>query len=421
MNKLNVYLSSPYLEFRETRERFLKEIRSRSYLYEITAMEDYRAEDRNVLDKCIEDVKKCNIYVCIIGETYGTPAKSGEDKAYSFTYWEYLTACERKDKGEDIERLVLIKKLAAKENLDPRLQQWRDEIGNSQIQTLFFNDLEEIPQKILESLDNFTLKRLRASLQKKDLMKEKIYLCDRTEQNMEFATSIDDDPIQFFILKGHDKDLPHYFIKRQEIEFENSSCQWTNINVKPAIPNDTKDFEKVEMYMKAEIRSKLKWHKFKLPKDVTVDGLIDYMNENRIDYLSISWSIESIYWKNDSLKEFIVSFYNKYNQINANLSTDKRIIFFGILCYTENPDISEEEFNNKISKIEWEHNLPKFKKINKGDIKDWLVESGIEEMDSRNEELISLYLKELMAKELYFSEVENGLRQIITLYHQDIT
>ncbi len=65
MSRLNVYLSSPYLEFKDIRNIFLNEIKSRNYLYEITAMEDYRAEDADALLKCIDDVGKCNKYVLI--------------------------------------------------------------------------------------------------------------------------------------------------------------------------------------------------------------------------------------------------------------------------------------------------------------------------------------------------------------------
>ncbi len=423
MPELNVYLSSPYLEFKDTRQDFLTKIQGRRYLYQITAMEDYRAEDRNVLYKCIEDVEKCNIYVCIIGEAYGSIAKdnNGTDTGKSFTYWEYATACKRKARGEDIERLILIKSVPPGKELNPLLKQWKQEIAASQLQTIYFDELDEIPQKIIESLDNFVSKRLQASMQKKDVMQDKLYLCNRTKQNQEFVSSMDDDPVQFFLLNGHDKDLPHYFIRRKEIEFEDSSYQWNNINIKPAIPNDVKEFDKVEKYIKAEMFSKLKWRKFKLATDVTIEGLINYMNENQLDYLSISWFIESTYWKNDKLNEFIVSFYDKYKKINAGLITDKRIIFFGILRYTDNPDMSEEEFNNRISTLLWEHNLPKFEKLNKTDIIDWLCDNQIEEMSSRGDELVSLYVKDIVEKDLYFSEAENGLMQIIKLYNQQPT
>jgi hypothetical protein len=420
MNKLNVYLSSPYLEFTDKRQKFLTEIQARSYLYEITAMENYTAEDRNVLYKCIEDVEKCNIYVCIIGEVYGSIAKdkNGTDTGKSFTYWEYATACKRKERGENIERLMLIKNVKNQNQLPPLLQQWKQEIASSQIQTIFYNTEDDISQKIIYSLDNYVKDRLDALISKKDVSDRKIFLCNRTEQNQEFLTSFDDEsPLQFFLLNSHDKDLAHYFIRRKEIEFEDAEHEWVDIDIRPVIPNDFTDFNKVDNYVKAAILTKLKWKKFKLPNDVTIEGLIDYMDATNVEYLSISWFIESTYWKNEKLNDFVAWFYEKYNQLNQQITTTKRIIFFGILRYIENPDFPQEQFNDKISKIIWKNNLPKFKKLNRQDIKDWLFDYEIEEMSSRSDELISVYIKPLMERDLYFSEVESGLREIIKLYN----
>lgn len=419
MNKLNVYLSSPYMEFKDIRDKFLDEIQSRNKLYDITAMEDYLAEDRDVLTTCIADVNKCNIYVLVLGDKYGSIAKNdGKPSGKSFTYWEYETANKKKNDGKDIERLILLKAGPAATNEDPLLTAWKKEIGESQIQTIYYNDQAEIPQKILDSLDNFTLKRIQVSIQKKDVIRDKIYLCNRREINQEFLVSIDEDPIQFFVLTGHEDDLPHYFIKRKEIEFEDIPLQWKNIKIKPDIPDTITEFEKAEIYIKSEIFNELKWKKFKLPKDVTPEGLTQYMTENNLDYLSVSWFIESILWKNDTLRNFIVTFYRKYNTINTNLKTDKRILFFGILRYAENSTITEEEFFKRVQDIQWAHNLQKFKKITKQDIKDWLSDNEIEEQEIRCEELISLYLKDITERDMYYKEVEGSLQKMLDLYNQ---
>ncbi len=42
-------------------------------------------------------------------------------------------------------------------------------------------------------------------------------------------------------------------------------------------------------------------------------------------------------------------------------------------------------------------------------------------MSSRGDELVSLYVKDIVEKDLYFSEAENGLMQIIKLYNQQPT
>jgi hypothetical protein len=124
------------MEFKDIREKFLLDIQSRSYLYEITAMEDYRAEDRNVLYKCIADVNKCSIYVLVLGDKYGSLAKDNNnvDTGKSFTYWEYDTANKRKMKGDNIERLILLKGGAPDPGENTLLTAWKKEIADSQIQ-----------------------------------------------------------------------------------------------------------------------------------------------------------------------------------------------------------------------------------------------------------------------------------------------
>jgi hypothetical protein len=419
MERLNVYLSSPYMEFKDIRDKFLDEIQSRNKLYDITAMEDYLAVDTDVLATCIADVNKCNIYVLVLGDKYGSIAKKdGIASGKSFTYWEYDAANKKKNDGKDIERLILLKAGPAVADEDPLLAAWKKEIAESQIQTVYYNDQQEIPQKILDSLDNFTLQRIQVSIQKKDVIRDKIYLCNRREINQEFLVSIDEDPLQFFVLSGHEDDLPHYFVKRKEIEFEDMSVQWKNIKIKPDIPDTVTEFEKAEIYIKSEIFNELKWKKFKLPKDVTPESITQYMTENNIDYLSVSWFIESILWKNDTLKDFIVAFYQKYNTINTSLKTDKRILFFGILRYAENSNISEEEFFKIVQDIQWAHNLQKFKKITKQDIKDWLSDNEIEEQEIRCEEMISLYLKDITERDMYYKEVEGSLQKMLDLYNQ---
>ena len=420
-DKLIVYLSSPFMEFEDTRKKFLDEIKARTYLYEINAMEHYRAENKNALAKCIQDVKECNIYVCILGNSYGSMAKdmNNTDTGKSYTHWEYITALERKNA---IKRFVLLQRVAATDN---NLKCWQDEIKASpDLMVLYYEQQEQIPQLIIESLDNYSRDLIAENRKKKDVLQEKIYLCDRYPQNQEFTISFDDDPVQFFLLNGHDKDLLHYFIRRKEIEYEERELQWKNIDIRPAIPNDSSAFDKVELNVTAEIFNKLKWKKFTKPKDITIDSLTEYMTSYNIDYLSVSWFIESIYWKNNKLNEFIDAFYTKYDKINKELLartpvTPKRIIFFGILSYVDNPDISEEEFNKRVKSIKWEHSLSPFQKIKKKEVKDWLVESEIEDMDYPCEQLINSYLKEIYERDMYFSEVEAGLLNIIKLYKEE--
>jgi hypothetical protein len=58
-----IYLSSTYEDLKEYREVVYKALRKSGY--DFIAMEDYVATDQRPVDKCLEDVRKANIYVGI--------------------------------------------------------------------------------------------------------------------------------------------------------------------------------------------------------------------------------------------------------------------------------------------------------------------------------------------------------------------
>ncbi|WP_315821808.1 DUF4062 domain-containing protein [Paraflavitalea speifideaquila] len=194
---LKVYLSSPFLALKEPRAQFLASIQSRTSLYEVNAMEYYLGEDVNILAKCIQDVNECQVYVCIIGSTYGSIAKDekGNLTDKSYTHWEFATANERKARGENIERIILLKNEAP---TDPHLQQWRREAEALQILPNNYTKDEEIPGIILDCLDNYTSKLVEERLQDKEIPEETVYLCNRSEQEQAFYEVVTLDPIQFF-------------------------------------------------------------------------------------------------------------------------------------------------------------------------------------------------------------------------------
>lgn len=96
MNRKTVYVSSTYED--------LKELRSAVHdtLYKIgyycIAMEAYVASTKRPLDECLNDVKKSDIYVGLVGWRYGFIPKANNPKGLSITELEYQCAV---DHGKD--------------------------------------------------------------------------------------------------------------------------------------------------------------------------------------------------------------------------------------------------------------------------------------------------------------------------------
>jgi hypothetical protein len=85
-----IYLSSTYSDLKDYREavyRILRMLR-----HDVIAMEDYVAKDQRPLDKCLEDVKGCDIYVGILGWRYGFIPDQDNPEQKSITELEYRQA-----------------------------------------------------------------------------------------------------------------------------------------------------------------------------------------------------------------------------------------------------------------------------------------------------------------------------------------
>src|SRR5262245_2831451 len=87
-----IYLSSAYEDLKEYREVVYKGLRQSGY--DVVSMEDYVAADQRPVDKCLDDVKKADIYVGIFAFRYGyvPPEAHGNPNKLSITELEYRQA-----------------------------------------------------------------------------------------------------------------------------------------------------------------------------------------------------------------------------------------------------------------------------------------------------------------------------------------
>jgi formylglycine-generating enzyme required for sulfatase activity len=84
-----IYISSTYEDLKKEREAAAQAVRRLGH--QSIAMEDYVASDKRPVEKCLQDVRSCNVYVGIFAWRYGF-IPPGYDK--SITHLEYETAKE---------------------------------------------------------------------------------------------------------------------------------------------------------------------------------------------------------------------------------------------------------------------------------------------------------------------------------------
>lgn len=85
-----IYISSTYVDLQEYRETVRRVLRRMSH--EDVAMEYYIAEDKRPVDKCLEDVASCDLYIGIIAWRYGWVPDEDNPEHLSITEMEYRQA-----------------------------------------------------------------------------------------------------------------------------------------------------------------------------------------------------------------------------------------------------------------------------------------------------------------------------------------
>jgi hypothetical protein len=144
-----VYLSSTYrdlIEHREAAYRALRQMR-----HDVISMEDYGASDERPLERCLDDVSKCDVYTGVFAWRYGFVP---EGRSAAITHLEYDHAGEN-----GIPRLIF---LAAEDAPWPpsqmdedlaRIRKLRARLQLDHVVT-FFNSAEDLARAISVAIAN---------------------------------------------------------------------------------------------------------------------------------------------------------------------------------------------------------------------------------------------------------------------------
>jgi GTPase SAR1 family protein len=144
----NIFISSTFKDLKDHRERVSSVIRKMGH--EDIAMEYNGAEDKRPLDKCLEDVAICDVYIGIFAWRYGYNPP-GHDM--SITELEY-----RKARECNKECLIFLLKedapwqmnLVEKENLI-KIEALRNELSDNHLPA-FFSTIEELGEIVAEAI-----------------------------------------------------------------------------------------------------------------------------------------------------------------------------------------------------------------------------------------------------------------------------
>lgn len=143
-----VFISSTMRDLAEDRQiakSLIKHLGAEPRMYE-----DW-VKDEESREAYIDEVRRCTIYLLLLGERYGTPDVSS---GYSPTHQEYNEAL---NSGKPI--LALQNYSIPQSEKEPRLREWISELEANRVVTRY-NNLAELKKKLSDGLKDFALERL---------------------------------------------------------------------------------------------------------------------------------------------------------------------------------------------------------------------------------------------------------------------
>jgi hypothetical protein len=97
----SVYISSTFKDLQKFRQAVINCIVSLGDYYKPVSMEFYDAEDIHFVQKCLQDVEACHVYILIVGKRYGYVPK-GFNKSITELEYEKARDCQQKGMAKEI-------------------------------------------------------------------------------------------------------------------------------------------------------------------------------------------------------------------------------------------------------------------------------------------------------------------------------
>ena len=424
MPAYKIYISSTYRNLIE--DRALLRLRLDQAQYTTVCMEKYPpALSQHIKSKCEDDVKCCDIYIGIIGDSYGSLARdeAGNELTLSYTEYEYDAAVASGKK-----RLVFFKQLEKKPE-DPRLVAFIDKIKATPFFTGSFTEINELAGIVLASLVAET-----GDNQKKIFSPDLKYFCNRSEQasvfNNIFFKEKAASKIHFFLLPGHEFNGHRAFIERYKSLFKKNNNEEEpvdiNFNVKlDAVTDEIKIKETIKELIANGLKSRFNEQ---LPS-VTANNLFKLLQKVRKKILFIILNIQSSYIKEgfaDLYKKSIEKFYQEFSMEDEPAFQDMKIIIFLNLKYLDNAknlEILDRTFTS--NEFYADKKLPNLDNINEDDITEWLEFYNIEKRTLQAKKILQKQItqiddanyEELTNEGIYMDEAEQLMESIIEVYN----
>ena len=401
MAKLKVYISSTYRDLKEHRKQLIeffgkKTIREN---FDLISMEGYVATDIAPAMECIEDVKKCDIFILILANRYGFIPQDNNPAGISITEIEYNTALADSNK-------TILAFFA--DETDPRFES--DDESNAATSELKKQKLIAFKTRVRNEklthpepfISSFHLSlQVAESLMRKSFIAFRLesarsYCCDRVPQFSKFLQVRTKGTFKSFIIYGSRKELGLNLINRVNIfslDLTEDAIQSQLVTFEDFMIST--DYEENKKSLLAFVFDR--YFPNKLPDDFSLIKFLDAFQKIEVPVV-LAIDCDATMFE-DNQVEFIRQFMEEL--YNTSLTTPGCKIFL-FLNFEVNDDSLIEALEQKIKQIQArvETNedflcvLPKLQALNRQLIRTWII-NYITPNPGRAEALMEACFKDL--------------------------
>ena len=287
------------------------------------------------LSECLDDVKKCDIYMLLIGKNYGSiDGTSG----ISFTENEFNCATNSSSPK-------IIIPFIADENA----------LGLSSIQTDNVDRYDKFKQTVTtkyltfvkkftspENLSTYVVLSLYKYREKKWVINDDVvYLCDRRPQYLDFMGNKRKQMLNVFVLVGKENDRADYFSKRMGRYELGLQKEYIEIPLKPAdFIRNGGQYEKHKKLLITHLMDGFFDNSDDIPG--SIEECFNYFSDKKLNNIFINLQLceTDITSNNDILKVTLEKF---FSELNAECAK-RKITFFSIISFQfSNEEVVKEE------------------------------------------------------------------------------
>ena len=428
MPTYTIYVSSTYRDLIPVRSAVIQALRQAQYT--VVSMETYPpAFDQNIKEKCEKDVGNADIYLGIIGDSYGSLAvdTGGQQLSISYTEYEYNAAVNSGRK------MLIFFKHAESPVTDQNLLRFKERIRSRKGSGLgAFEDTNELSTLVLASLSAAT-----GVYQKKAFSSNEKYYCDRIPQMTRFNILYrqgSQASVLLFLLTGRMENSHDSFVKRYKMDFVSSAAPddpW-ELDVNVGAVFGTVDVAGLVEHITGNIGLEV-WMKQRIDlADISAGGLLKVMNTAGVGTCIINLILQGSSARNRDFVELFKSglerFWRAFLTGAENAAAVGKIVFFVQFRYSDTGGKSQP-----ISKLEdWPFLKEKrleLTNVRSDDVDFWLEQRNIEENAYVRRSLVLAYFAHLespgagrkkMDEGFFMDQAKLEMEKIIDLYNNRI-